>query len=140
MVLGLQHCHMIRRSPPSPLPEKAGTKPPTNQPNTLIDPNVSDIADQGYRQASVLRACSEGLYTLLTVKPDGRLDWDAIKSRESGGCLDVVVKCEDIVNSLTDSNHDAGDASKTAIELAKKGIEVCGPSQASSTLIIYTTL
>ncbi|KAM5544447.1 hypothetical protein V8D89_002107 [Ganoderma adspersum] len=122
LVLGLQ-CYMMRKTPqvPPSSSEQATTTPPTNESDPPAGLDMSDIGDRGYKEASVLRTCSEGLSALLTVGPDGRLDWDAIKSQEPGGCIDFSVKCEEVINSLMDSNPDAGNATKTAIELAGRG-------------------
>ncbi|PIL29442.1 hypothetical protein GSI_08384 [Ganoderma sinense ZZ0214-1] len=117
LVMGFQ-CYLIRKTPQAPPHSSDQT---TTQSDIPIKSIVSDISDRGYKQASILRDCSEGLSALLTPGSDGRLNWDAIKSENSGGCLDISVKCEEVINSLTDSNPNAGDATKTAIELAKRG-------------------
>ena len=122
-MLGL-HQHLTRRTPPPPPPEKDATTRFTSQPDVSLNSSMSNIADRGYQQASVLRTYAEELCTLLIVESDERIDWESIKSEGSCGCLAFIIKCEEVISSLTDDNPNVSDSTKTAIELAKRGIEV----------------
>ncbi|KAI1784673.1 hypothetical protein LXA43DRAFT_194926 [Ganoderma leucocontextum] len=121
LVVGL-NSFITSRVPGPPPPSQGSTVPPSS--GAPVAPNMSDVTDPGYRKAPVLRTCAERLYTLLTVNADGQLDWDSIKSPKSGGCLDIGVQCDEVIKSLQYDNRNAGDATTTAIGLAKKGKEL----------------
>ncbi len=95
---------------------------PMVQPSPPVD--LSDVNDPGYQRATALRTEAESLHVLLTVGPDGRPDWNSIKSHQSGGCMDIKVRCDQVIKSLQVHNRNAGRATRTAIELARRGKEV----------------
>lgn len=95
---------------------------PIVQPSPPVD--LSDVNDPGYQRASALCAAAESLHVLLTAGTDGHLDWNSIKSHQSGGWLDIKVRCDKIRKSLPVNNRYAGRATNTAIGLARRGKDV----------------
>ncbi|PIL29443.1 hypothetical protein GSI_08385 [Ganoderma sinense ZZ0214-1] len=106
-----------RHAPSHPVPSTSAT--PMVQSTPPVD--LSDINDPGYQRASALREQAESLHILLTAGSDGRLDWNAIKSRQSGGCMDIKVRCDQVMESLRINNRNSGRATNTAHGLARRG-------------------
>ena len=109
------------RHAPSPL---ASSTPATPMVQSTPPVDLSDVNDPGYQRASVLRAQAESLHILLTAGPDGRVDWNAIKSHQSGGCMDIKVRCDQVMKSLRVNTRHAGRATNTAHGLAYRGKNV----------------
>ena len=104
------------------------------QPSPPVD--LTDVNDPGYQRAATIRTLAENLHFLLTISSDGRLDWNAIKSHEAGGCTDIKVRFDQVIKSLQRNNRHAGQATSTAVGLARKGKDVC---PLSSTLLQSAT-
>ncbi|KAI0742067.1 hypothetical protein C8Q80DRAFT_1110850 [Daedaleopsis nitida] len=100
-------------------PDNAGMRA-TSPPEPSVD--MSDALDPAYHKASSLRNYAEMLDTLLVAKENGRLDWNAVKSPEFGGCTTVRVGFEQVYKSIKPNHKHAGKATTDALTLARKGV------------------